>query len=245
MLFCVYKPTWFWSQTLVIAKTDLLSPPNKLLHMLFFPEFLAYIYIPSCKLYNVTSVFSLFILSIFHFFFSPTCQYFACCFFLPDNKQAVSMGSSGGRPGGLVRVYSDSQTDSVTPASFIPYCTMAQAQLSFHGHRDAVKFFVAVPGKSYILYQATVSLKQNVTTCIIFWILLTLEQFVLPKKRFRKWCNQTHIWKTGYGGFDEWVAVIFKSIECATVRVLHKCFRTRFSVFLWFAWKVIVLLTFT
>jgi hypothetical protein len=23
---------------------------------------------------------------------------------------------------------------------------MAQAQLSFHGHRDAVKFFVAVPG---------------------------------------------------------------------------------------------------
>ena len=67
MLFCVYKPTWFWSQTLVIGKTDLLSPPNKLLHMLCFPEFLAYIYIPSCKLYNVTSVFSLFILSIFHF----------------------------------------------------------------------------------------------------------------------------------------------------------------------------------
>ena len=31
--------------------------------------------------------------------------------------------------------------------SFIPYCSMAQAQLSFHGHKDAVKFFVAVPGK--------------------------------------------------------------------------------------------------
>lgn len=28
----------------------------------------------------------------------------------------------------------------------IPYCSMAHAQLSFHGHRDAVKFFVAVPG---------------------------------------------------------------------------------------------------
>ncbi|XP_052794701.1 C-Jun-amino-terminal kinase-interacting protein 4-like isoform X14 [Mya arenaria] len=64
-----------------------------------------------------------------------------------NNKQAVSMGSSMHRPGGLVRVYTDSKTDSVTPASFIPYCTMAQAQLSFHGHRDAVKFFVAVPGK--------------------------------------------------------------------------------------------------
>lgn len=35
--------------------------------------------------------------------------------------------------------------------SFIPYCSMAQAQLSFHGHKDAVKFFVAVPGKTKLL----------------------------------------------------------------------------------------------
>lgn len=28
---------------------------------------------------------------------------------------------------------------------FIPRCHMANAQLSFHGHRDAVKFFVSVP----------------------------------------------------------------------------------------------------
>ena len=34
----------------------------------------------------------------------------------------------------------------MTAETFIPYCTMAQAQLSFHGHRDAVKFFVSVPG---------------------------------------------------------------------------------------------------
>lgn len=32
------------------------------------------------------------------------------------------------------------------PGSYIPYCTMAHAQLSFHGHKDNVKFFVAVPG---------------------------------------------------------------------------------------------------
>jgi hypothetical protein len=37
--------------------------------------------------------------------------------------------------------------DRVVAGSFIPYCSMAQAQLSFHGHKDAVKFFVAVPGK--------------------------------------------------------------------------------------------------
>lgn len=32
--------------------------------------------------------------------------------------------------------------------SFIPKCCMANAQLSFHGHRDAVKFFVSVPSQS-------------------------------------------------------------------------------------------------
>ncbi|ERL85637.1 hypothetical protein D910_03053 [Dendroctonus ponderosae] len=36
------------------------------------------------------------------------------------------------------------------PEHFVPYCTMAHAQLSFHGHRDNVKFFVAVPGKGGI-----------------------------------------------------------------------------------------------
>lgn len=63
-----------------------------------------------------------------------------------SNKQPVTTGSHSNRPGSVIRVYSDSKGDSVTPGSFIPYCSMAQAQLSFHGHRDAVKFFVAVPG---------------------------------------------------------------------------------------------------
>uniref|UniRef100_A0A674D193 C-Jun-amino-terminal kinase-interacting protein 4 n=1 Tax=Salmo trutta TaxID=8032 RepID=A0A674D193_SALTR len=35
----------------------------------------------------------------------------------------------------------------IVTCSFVPYCSMAQAQLCFHGHRDAVKFFAAVPGK--------------------------------------------------------------------------------------------------
>lgn len=35
----------------------------------------------------------------------------------------------------------------MTAGTFVPYCSMAHAQLSFHGHRDAVKFFTAVPGK--------------------------------------------------------------------------------------------------
>nr|XP_034196082.1 JNK-interacting protein 3 isoform X1 [Osmia lignaria] len=47
-------------------------------------------------------------------------------------------------PGVGVRIFASDR--SVTRGSFIPYCSMAHAQLSFHGHRDAVKMFVAVPG---------------------------------------------------------------------------------------------------
>lgn len=36
----------------------------------------------------------------------------------------------------------------VSTNNFIPRCCMANAQLSFHGHRDAVKFFVSVPMQS-------------------------------------------------------------------------------------------------
>ncbi|KAM9424541.1 C-Jun-amino-terminal kinase-interacting protein 4 isoform 2-T2 [Pholidichthys leucotaenia] len=50
------------------------------------------------------------------------------------------------QPGSAVRVYGDDSGDRVTAGTVIPYCSMAHAQLCFHGHRDAVKFFTAVPG---------------------------------------------------------------------------------------------------
>uniref|UniRef100_A0A8C0Z7E2 Sperm associated antigen 9 n=1 Tax=Canis lupus familiaris TaxID=9615 RepID=A0A8C0Z7E2_CANLF len=56
-------------------------------------------------------------------------------------------GAPGNRPGSVIRVYGDENSDKVTPGTFIPYCSMAHAQLCFHGHQDAVKFFVAVPGQ--------------------------------------------------------------------------------------------------
>ena len=65
-----------------------------------------------------------------------------------------------------MRVYNDVKTDSVTPGSFIPYCTMAQAQLSFHGHRDAVKFFVVVPGKCQLILACVTSLLCHVTSLL-------------------------------------------------------------------------------
>ncbi|XP_058265836.1 C-Jun-amino-terminal kinase-interacting protein 3 isoform X14 [Hemibagrus wyckioides] len=47
---------------------------------------------------------------------------------------------------GVIHVYADDSGSDKGNGSFIPYCSMAQAQLCFHGHRDAVKFFVSVPG---------------------------------------------------------------------------------------------------
>ncbi|XP_069859900.1 C-Jun-amino-terminal kinase-interacting protein 3 isoform X4 [Dipodomys merriami] len=60
------------------------------------------------------------------------------------NKTSPTSGE-GTRPGGVIHVYGDDGSDR-SASSFIPYCSMAQAQLCFHGHRDAVKFFVSVPG---------------------------------------------------------------------------------------------------
>lgn len=63
---------------------------------------------------------------------------------LRANKTSPTSGE-GNRPGGIIHVYGDDNSDK-SASSFIPYCSMAQAQLCFHGHRDAVKFFVSVPG---------------------------------------------------------------------------------------------------
>uniref|UniRef100_H2ZKU6 RH2 domain-containing protein n=1 Tax=Ciona savignyi TaxID=51511 RepID=H2ZKU6_CIOSA len=65
---------------------------------------------------------------------------------VPLSEVLSSSARGAERPGGVVRVYKDPLSDKITPGTFIPYCSMANAQLSFHGYRDAVKFFVAVPG---------------------------------------------------------------------------------------------------
>uniref|UniRef100_A0A4W5LLG5 Sperm associated antigen 9 n=1 Tax=Hucho hucho TaxID=62062 RepID=A0A4W5LLG5_9TELE len=59
------------------------------------------------------------------------------------NKMTVGPG----KPGGVIRVYGDENSDKVTAGTSVPFCSMAHAQLCFHGHRDAVKFFTAVPGQ--------------------------------------------------------------------------------------------------
>lgn len=56
------------------------------------------------------------------------------------NMGAIALRTSGGC--GSIRMV----TQPGGSTNNIPYCTMAHAQLSFHGHRDPVKFFVSVPG---------------------------------------------------------------------------------------------------
>ncbi|KAE8283086.1 C-Jun-amino-terminal kinase-interacting protein 4 [Larimichthys crocea] len=42
----------------------------------------------------------------------------------------------------------DDSSDCAMSGSSVPYCSMAHAQLCFHGHREAVKFFATVPGQA-------------------------------------------------------------------------------------------------
>uniref|UniRef100_UPI0037E99AB4 sperm associated antigen 9a isoform X2 n=1 Tax=Semicossyphus pulcher TaxID=241346 RepID=UPI0037E99AB4 len=67
---------------------------------------------------------------------------------IPLSEANMTTGIVPNRPGSAVRVYPDDGSDCAMPGSFVPYCSMAHAQLCFHGHRDAVKFFVTVPGQA-------------------------------------------------------------------------------------------------
>ncbi|XP_041634256.1 sperm associated antigen 9a isoform X4 [Cheilinus undulatus] len=67
---------------------------------------------------------------------------------IPLSEVNKTTGIMPNRPGTAVRVYSDDGSDCAMLGSFVPYCSMAHAQLCFHGHRDAVKFFVTVPGQA-------------------------------------------------------------------------------------------------
>ncbi|ESO04705.1 hypothetical protein HELRODRAFT_99599 [Helobdella robusta] len=67
---------------------------------------------------------------------------------IPPNKSPTSTNFPGAikPPGVMVRVYGGVKNDDVYPGSFVPYCSVSQVQLSFHGHKEAVKFLVALPG---------------------------------------------------------------------------------------------------
>ncbi|CAG04118.1 unnamed protein product, partial [Tetraodon nigroviridis] len=67
---------------------------------------------------------------------------------IPLSEGNKAAGGAPTRPGTAVRVYADDGSASSVTGSTVPYCSMAHAQLCFHGHQNAVKFFVTVPGKA-------------------------------------------------------------------------------------------------
>ncbi|KAK0156387.1 C-Jun-amino-terminal kinase-interacting protein 4 [Merluccius polli] len=67
---------------------------------------------------------------------------------IPLSEANKTLGIASNRPGGAMRVYGDEWSESGISGTLVPYCSMAHAQLCFHGHRDAVKFFVSVPGQA-------------------------------------------------------------------------------------------------
>ncbi|KAG8007050.1 C-Jun-amino-terminal kinase-interacting protein 4 [Nibea albiflora] len=67
---------------------------------------------------------------------------------IPLSEANMTAGTVPNRPGSAVRVYGDDSLDCAMSGSSVPYCSMAHAQLCFHGHREAVKFFATVPGQA-------------------------------------------------------------------------------------------------
>ncbi|XP_046853151.1 JNK-interacting protein 3-like isoform X2 [Xenia sp. Carnegie-2017] len=65
-----------------------------------------------------------------------------------SSKSPVTSPVDSGGPGGVVRVYTDTEGKGEQTGSsrFMPYCSMVNAHISFHGHRDSVKFFVTISG---------------------------------------------------------------------------------------------------
>ncbi|KAM6452417.1 C-Jun-amino-terminal kinase-interacting protein 3-like isoform 2-T2 [Liasis olivaceus] len=56
------------------------------------------------------------------------------------------VGTSGGTIISVPFVSEFSESLKTSASAGIPYCAMEQAQISYHGHRDAVRFFISVPG---------------------------------------------------------------------------------------------------
>uniref|UniRef100_A0A8C7QU55 C-Jun-amino-terminal kinase-interacting protein 4 n=1 Tax=Oncorhynchus mykiss TaxID=8022 RepID=A0A8C7QU55_ONCMY len=83
---------------------------------------------------------------------------------LTDNDKVMA---GPGKPGGVIRVYGDENSDKVTAGTFVPFCSMAHAQLCFHGHRDAVKFFTAVPGNFTSLPSLLLLLVLSSSSCLL------------------------------------------------------------------------------
>lgn len=99
----------------------------------------------------------------------PTASAAVILLFSAANK---TPGAAPNRPGTAVRVYGDDSSECGVTASAVPYCSMAHAQLCFHGHRNAVKFFVTVPGECFgytALFKMICYLTSRTEPVVLLW----------------------------------------------------------------------------
>jgi hypothetical protein len=65
--------------------------------------------------------------------------------FKDSNNNKSSNEKSAKGPGQVIRVLNTTENDGRgEKSSIIPFCELSQAQLSFHGHKDPVRFLVPV-----------------------------------------------------------------------------------------------------
>lgn len=79
---------------------------------------------------------------------------------IPFNQDHVNSKSSK-KPGSVVRVNTKGEDSTDLTNDKIPFCNISDAQFSFHGHRDAVKFFLNVPNQTIKKTSKTASANGN------------------------------------------------------------------------------------
>uniref|UniRef100_A0A8C1RUT4 C-Jun-amino-terminal kinase-interacting protein 4 n=1 Tax=Cyprinus carpio TaxID=7962 RepID=A0A8C1RUT4_CYPCA len=101
-----------------------------------------------------------------------------------------SVGAIACRPGGAVRVYDDTVDGAVT-GSYVPYCSMAHAQLCFHGHRDAVKFFATDSLRKDKKKNNVIIYSPSCFPNLILWKSMGTSNCLVPRIRKRR---LVHVW---------------------------------------------------
>jgi hypothetical protein len=92
---------------------------------------------------------------------------------IPFTDISISGKKSTALPGSIVRVGAalSSPTSKATENDLldanVPYCNLSDAQFSFHGHRDAIKFFLNVPSEALQKSSQKANLYEKTDTVLI------------------------------------------------------------------------------
>jgi hypothetical protein len=81
---------------------------------------------------------------------------------------------------------------SAPSPNIIPKCCMAHSQLSFHGHRDAVKFFVSVPMSPVTDFPLHLSKKPDMLVMSKLHLQEIMKKTNIPKQHQKNLLKVSH-----------------------------------------------------